>query len=302
MKISIGNEYLDVSGRKVLIVAQEKNRNGLKLFLGHQVDRMKRRIGAERWYKSDGRDFHGDLESHLCREGDFGLAITDAQAAILERIIEAIDTDIAMPGRVGPKMYGNSMPDYLVSEAELTTQEFVDMHETGGQHVAQRNSDRSISIEKRAKRSKDRIGRMEEALGWVPRFVWDHEMRIALFAYAEVKARGWDWSRYIETRNRRQPSKKAWVKRTLYRWIEKSLQQVETGLRNGEILLRDTAGLQVAHEEAKQAGKSITSGLHAWTATEDEPAATADVEPASIALANQRREREARRREKLQAA
>lgn len=272
MKISVGNEYLDVSGRKITIVALEKNRAGLKVFLGYQVDRMKRRIGGERWYKSDGRDFHGDINAHLCREADFGLSLNDAQAAILERVIEAIDTDIAMPGRVGPKMYGNSMPAYLVSEAELVTQEFIDMHETGGQYVEQRNNERSISIEKRAKRSRDRIGRMEEALAWVPRFVWDHEMRIVLFAYAEAKARGWDWSRYIEKRNRRQPQKKAWVKRTLYRWIEKSLQQVETGLRNDEILLRDTAGLQVAHGEAERTGKSISSDLRAWTAADDEPA------------------------------
>jgi hypothetical protein len=272
MKISVGNEYLDVNGRKVTIVALEKNRAGLKVFLGYQVDRMKHRFGGERWYKSDGRDFHGDIDAHLCREADFGLALTDVQAAILERVIEAIDTDIAMPGRIGPKMYGNSMPAYLSSEAELLTQEFIDMHETGGQYVEQRNTDRSISIERRAKCSRDRVGRMEEALGWVPRFVWDHEMRIVLFAYAEVKARGGDWSRYIEKRNRRQPQKKAWVKRTLYRWIEKSLQQVETGLRNGEILLRDTAGLQVAHEEAERSCKSISSDLRAWTAADEEPA------------------------------
>lgn len=97
-------------------------------------------------------------------------------------------------------------------------------------------------------------------------------MRIVLLAYAEVKARGWDWSQYVQARNRRQPQKKAWVKRTLYRWIEKSLQQVETGLRKSETLLRDTAGLQVAHEEAERACKSITSGLHAWMAPDDEPA------------------------------
>ncbi|WP_256442645.1 hypothetical protein [Ensifer sp. PDNC004] len=38
------------------------------------------------------------------------MSLTDTQAAILERLIEAIDTDLAMPGRVGPKMYGNSIP------------------------------------------------------------------------------------------------------------------------------------------------------------------------------------------------
>lgn len=272
MKISAGNEYFDVSGRKILIQSQRKTRAGIKVFCGVQIDRSKTRMGEDRWYKSDGRDFHGNIDAHLCREADAGMVMTDVQAVILERIIEAIDTDMAMPGRVGPKMYGNAMPQHLVSEAELLLLAFVDEHETGGMNIRHRNSAIDARTERRAKCSRHRIGRMEEALDWVPRFVWDHEMRIVLFAYAEVKARGWDWSRYIETRNRQSPKKKAWVKRTLYRWIEKSLQQLETGLRNSEILLRDTAGLQVAHGEAKHTGKSITSGLHSWTAPDDEPA------------------------------
>jgi hypothetical protein len=271
MKISVKNEYLDVAGRKVLIVAQEKTAAGLKLFVGYQIDRQKNRISGERWFKSDGRDYHGSMDGNLCREADCGMTLTDGQAAILERVIEAIDTDIAMPGRVGPKMYGNAMPDYLISEAELLTLEFVDNHETGGMHTRHRNSAIDAGVERRAKRSRSRIGRMEEALEWVPAFVWDHEMRIVLFAYAEVKARGWDWTRYIETRNRRQPKKKTWVKRTLYRWIEKALQQIECGIANRSILLIDTAGLQVAHGEAKHTGKSITSGLHAWPAPDEHP-------------------------------
>ncbi|WP_234892319.1 hypothetical protein [Sinorhizobium medicae] len=271
MKISVRNEYIDVTGRKVLIVAENKTRGGLKVFTGFQIDRSKGRIGGERHYKSDGRDYYGDISSHLIREADSGMSLTDAQAAILERIIEAMDTDIAMPGRVGPKMYGSAMPAPLVSEAELILLEFVDAHETDGMHIRHRNSAIDASVERRAKCSKERIGRMEEALAWVPRFVWDHEMRIAILAYAEVKARGWDWSRYIETRNRRQSQKKAWVKRTLYRWIEKALQQIECELAKRSILLMDTAGLQVAHEEAQSTGKSITSDLHAWMAPDGKP-------------------------------
>ncbi|WP_246807068.1 hypothetical protein [Ensifer sp. ENS05] len=271
MKISVRNEYIDVAGSKVLIVAEGKTSAGLKVFTGFQIDRKKSRVGGERYYRSDGRDFRGDPDARLLREADPGMSLTDAQAAILERLIEALDTDIAMPGRVGPKMYGNSMPDFLISEAELITLEFVDSHETGGMHTRHRNSAIDADVERRAKRSRERIGRMEEALAWVPSSVWDHEMRVVLFGYAEVKARGWDWSRYIETRNRRQPQKKAWVRRTLYRWIEKSLQQIESELAKNSILLKDTAGLHVAHEEAKSTGKSITSGLLAWTAPDGKP-------------------------------
>jgi asparagine synthetase A len=91
-------------------------------------------------------------------------------------------------------------------------------------------------------------------------------------AYADVKAKKWDWDRFIQARNRRMPQKKAWVKRTLYRWIDKALQQVDAGLRQNSVLLLDGAGLQVAHEEAQHGCKSITSGLHAWPAPEEIPA------------------------------
>lgn len=271
MKISIRNEYIDVTGRKILIVAENKTSAGLRVFTGFQVDRRKQRVGGERYYKSDGRDFHGDLGSHLIREADLGLSLTDGQAAILERLIEALDTDLSMPGRVGPKMYGNSMPDFLISESELTLLEFVDQHETDGMNTRARHNAVGKVIERRAKCSKERIGRMEESLDWLGRFVWDYEMRIALLAYAEVKARGWEWGRYIEQRNRRVGTKKRWVKRTVYRWIEKSLQQIETSLLKSAIILRDTAGLQVAHGEAEQPCKSITSGLHAWMVPDGKP-------------------------------
>lgn len=272
MKISLGNEYIDVSGRKVVILGERKTAGGLKVFAGYQIDRRKARMGQERHFKSDGRDFYGDMAGHLIREADAGMSMTDQQAAILERLIEAMDTDMAMPGRIGPRMYGSSMPEGLTSEAENTLLEFVDAHENDGLHIRHRNSAIDAVTERRAKCSKDRIGRMEEALAWLPRFVWDQEMRLALLAYSEVKARGWDWSRYLEQRNRRSKTKKQWVKRTIYRWIEKSLQQISAGLVQSAILLHDTAGLQVAHEEAQHTGKSITSGLLAWMPTDEKPA------------------------------
>lgn len=272
MKISTGNEYIDVSGCKVLIVSEGKNRAGLKVFTGFQIDRTKARIGRERYFKSDGRDFYGDIDQHLIREGDAGLSLTDHQAAVLERLIEAMDTDEALPVRVGPKMYGSSMPDYVVDAGTLQNLDFVDFHETKGMHTRHRNAAIDAVTERRARCSKIRIARMEEALAWVPRFVWDEEIRQALLTYAEVKARGWDWSRAIQQRNRRWPKKKQWTKRTVYRWIDKSLQQISAGLVKNAIFLHDTAGLQVAHEEAESSCKSITSGLHAWSEPEDIPA------------------------------
>ena len=272
MKISVGNEYIDVSGRKVMILGERKTAGGLRVFAGYQIDRGKSRIGQERHFKSNGRDLYGDLNGHLIRDADAGLSLSDHQAAILERLIEAIDTDIAMPGRVGPKMYGNAMPSALIEEEQINLLEFIDYAQTEGMHTRHRNAAIDAVTERRAKCSKDRIGRMDEALAWVPRFVWDHEMRLALLAYCEVKARGWDWSRYLQQRNRRAGTKKQWVKRTIYRWIEKSLQQISAGLVKDAHFLHDTAGLQVAHEEAQSSCKSITSGLHAWPEPDENPA------------------------------
>ncbi|MDL2408031.1 hypothetical protein PY650_20665 [Rhizobium calliandrae] len=114
--------------------------------------------------------------------------------------------------------------------------------------------------ERRAKCGKERISRMEEAFDWIRKYVWDEEARQALLAYAYVKARGWDWSRYLSTRNRRNPKKRAWVKRTVQRWIFKSLQMIEANLPKSEIILRGEVTLHVSHTEAKHTGKSITSG------------------------------------------
>ena len=199
-------------------------------------------------------------------------AMNEFQAIILERLIEAFETDIALPIRVGPQAFGSSMPEYIHSPAENFARRREDITETGGVRIREDEAAQRRQTERRAKCSKERISRMEEAFDWIRKYVWDEEARQALLAYAEVKARGWDWSRYLNNRNRRNPKKKAWIKRTVQRWIFKSLQVIEVNLLKREIILRDGATLHVSHEEAKQMGKSITSDLHAWMATDEKPA------------------------------
>ncbi len=199
-------------------------------------------------------------------------SMTEAQAGILERLIEAFETDIALPVRVGPQAFGSSMPDYIHTPAENFAREREDIAE-GGRWKKDMVAAERRRTERRAKCSRERISRMEEAFDWIRRFIWDDETRQVLLAYAEVKARGWDWSRYLTNRNRRNPQKKAWVKRTVQRWIVRSLQIIEEGVRqNGTVWPLET-GLQVAHEEAKHTGKSIRSGLRSWTPPEEIPAA-----------------------------
>ncbi|CVI58806.1 hypothetical protein CFBP4996_19655 [Agrobacterium leguminum] len=199
-------------------------------------------------------------------------SITEAQNGILERLIEAFETDIALPVRVGPKAFGSSMPDYIHTPAENFAREREDIAE-GGQWKKDMVAAERRRTERRAKCSRERISRMEEAFDWIRRFIWDDDVRQVLLAYAEVKARGWDWSRYLTNRNRRNPQKKAWVKRTVQRWIVRSLQTIESNIHQSGAIWSLETGLQVAHDEAKHTGKSIRSGLRSWTSPEEMPAA-----------------------------
>ena len=199
-------------------------------------------------------------------------SMTETQNGILERLIEAFETDIALPVRVGPQAFGSSMPDYIHTPAENFAREREDIAE-GGRWKKEMEASERRRTERRAKCSRERVSRMEEAFDWIRRFIWDVEARQVLLAYAEVKARGWDWSRYLTNRNRRNQQKKAWVKRTVQRWIVRSLQLIEDGVRQSGTIWPLETGLQVAHEEAKQTGKSIRSDLRSWTTSEEIPAA-----------------------------
>jgi hypothetical protein len=200
------------------------------------------------------------------------MAMTEVQGMILERLIEAMETDMALPIRVGPKSFGSSMPEYVHTEAENYKRELEDRTEDGGQRWKDNVRAENRRTERRARCSPERISRMEQAFSWVGGAVFDEDARQVLLAYAEIKARGWDWGRYLNNRNRRNSQKKAWVKRTVQRWIVRSLQLIELHyFQSGTIWLPEAA-LQVAHGTAKQAGKSITSDLHAWTAPDEKPA------------------------------
>ncbi|AVA20662.1 hypothetical protein [Rhizobium sp. NXC24] len=189
------------------------------------------------------------------------MAMTAVQGMILERLIEAMETDIALPVRVGPKAFGSSMPEYIHTSAENFARAREDVTETGGARTREDEKAERRKTERRAKCSRERVSRMEEAFDWVRRFIFDDEARQVLLAYAAVKARGWDWTRYLNNRNRRNPKKKAWVKRTVQRWIVKSLQIIDAGIRQSGIIWPAGIDLQVAHETAKHTGKSITPAI-----------------------------------------
>jgi hypothetical protein len=200
------------------------------------------------------------------------MSMNEMHGLILERLIEAMETDIALPIRIGPQSFGSSMPEYIHTPAENFARAREDQTETGGKRTRDDQDSQRRQTERRRKCSRERISRMEEAFNWIRSYIFDDDARQVLLAYAEVKARGWDWSRYLTNRNRRNPQKKAWVKRTVQRWIVRSLQIIADHLVQTVPLWRTPEGLQVAHEEAKHTGKSISSDLHAWPAPDESPA------------------------------
>ncbi|RYE61077.1 MAG: hypothetical protein EOO82_02415 [Oxalobacteraceae bacterium] len=168
------------------------------------------------------------------------MKLTETQALIMERLIEAIETDDAMPGRTGPRQFGSAMPETALSDKEIWVLEFEDLREKMRFRTRQRWDHGNRQAERRSKCTPARISRMEETLGWVIQWLWDTDVRQCLLGFATVRARGWDWNRFVTSRNRRNRNKKAWVRQTTYRWISKSLQILEQHLSKNGVSLRET--------------------------------------------------------------
>lgn len=199
------------------------------------------------------------------------MKITQDAAIVFERLIEAMETDIALPMPTGPQVFGSSMPDYVQTHAEWFANRVDDIKETGGKRTRAYEAAERRRTERRAKCSKERISRMEEAFAWVLAHVADVEHRKVLLAYAEVKARGWQWDRFIQNRNRRNPTNNAWVKRTVQRWIVLSLQRIADNIPKTDTFLAMNPDLLLAQIEGESTGKSIRSDLRSWMSPDGKP-------------------------------
>jgi hypothetical protein len=200
------------------------------------------------------------------------MKLTDQQAFILERLVEAMETDIALPVSIGPRKFGSSMPDYIHTEKDFWILELEDLRSRRSDLTRQRRDERHRAAHRRALCTPARISRMERSFDWVIQWVWDAEVRECLLAYVTVKARGWDWGRFVNARNRRNPKKKAWLRQNSYRWISKSLQIIEQQISKSGFLLDGAGDLQVRQIEPKPTCKSITSDLRVRTPPEEIPA------------------------------
>ncbi|MBB4103560.1 hypothetical protein [Allorhizobium borbori] len=199
------------------------------------------------------------------------MKLTERQGVIMERLIEAMETDIALPVRLGPKAFGSSMPEYIHTAEEVRELRQEDQRKTGGFRNRENEAAERRRTERKARCSRERVSQMEQAFSWVLTHVQNEDHRKALLAYAEVKARRWQWERYVSNRNKRNPQKRAWVRQNTYRWILKALQAIDAQMPNFDALLLDQATLPMRQIEPENTGKSIRSDLRSWMSPDGKP-------------------------------
>jgi hypothetical protein len=201
------------------------------------------------------------------------MKLSDAHHVILQRLIEAMETDHALPVKVGPRTFGSTLPEALESVDERFAREREDMTETGGKRTLEDKKAERRRLERRRKCTPQRISRMEEAFGWIQVAVVDEKHRKCILAYAMCKARRWGWSDYVTARNRRKIGKEVWVRQKTYEWNLKSLQAVEKEFLHNSTLCMDLANIQAGQIGAKPTGKSLSSdsGLQSWMSPDGKP-------------------------------
>lgn len=176
---------------------------------------------------------------------------------VLEELIHACEVYDALPVATKPMEFGSTMPDIL--------REAKDEFTAGGRAKANDNEAKNKAVIRRSRISAAEISRAERAFAWVQAYVPTPDLRRVLFDYAVVQARGWDWSRFVARRNRRNPTKKAWVRRTTYRWMWRACQGIADALDNKGIPLPDQPDGQVSQMPAITAPEPVRSGsLRGW--------------------------------------
>lgn len=108
---------------------------------------------------------------------------------MLQQLIEAFEVDDALPILVGPKAYGNAMPD-VIREAR-------DEFTAGGAAYRAANKQMAAIAFRRSRITAAAISRAEAPFSSVPRFVPTLDLREVLFASAAVKARGQHRGKFI---------------------------------------------------------------------------------------------------------
>lgn len=79
-------------------------------------------------------------------------------------LVDAFECDFLTGGRIGPKAFGSSMPEYSPTEVDYFVIERVDLEETGGVHWREMTRARDAEIVRQRRLSAAQISRMEFVL------------------------------------------------------------------------------------------------------------------------------------------
>lgn len=205
--------------------------------------------------------------------------MTPGGAMILDRLIEAEETNRADRTRVFPKGFGSSMPDYIHDEKEWWAMLVDDAVNGDGKAWERIKADRNRQGSRFAKLSSERVSRAEECETWW-RLIEDGEARSMLRLFVIAKLSGRSWSETLTMRNRKFHSSKAWVKNKSFRQIHQLLEYLFVKVGQFEINWLSANGLQVGQIRPELASRSSNSGIRAWSDEKWMPVVnTADEQP-----------------------
>lgn len=207
--------------------------------------------------------------------------------AVLIRLIEAYGTIEIITGRVRPKQYGSSLPEMMFDPNDQ------DLKKYTGQNLDDLEKIRREAADQRTLVGASSVSLAENAQLWPIEFVADEDKRECIIEYATCRSRDGDWSKYVQRRNRRLPQKKAWIRRTTYRWNEKSLQLIAEKLNNAGPVLSETERCQMSHDSrTREFIDDAEERVTHWRSADAEPRSLAEMDyPATFTIPKPKRAR-----------
>ncbi|MFP5078294.1 hypothetical protein ACLE20_13380 [Rhizobium sp. YIM 134829] len=200
--------------------------------------------------------------------------------AVEDRVIEMADTIRMMPRTRGPKQFGSSMPEAVQSFSEAY----------GSEEARYRESASAAAL-----------GRSEQVWGWINTFL-DEPSRKLLYAWSWVKVRkGMKISAFAAQNDMND--------RMLRRSIQSHCQSIANSLNRITLPRLNNGDLPLSENEGEHGQSDVTSNFcertpRQWMAPDAKPILDMDSPELATLIAriekgNERREREARRRQKL---
>ena len=209
---------------------------------------------------------------------------------VLNRLIDAYRVIEVITRNPAPsKKPGSSHPAMNLDPSDRYT----------GRHLDEIERELKAEKERRTTIASGPISMALEAQRWPIEYVENEEHREILIAYATVRSRDGDWSKYVQRRNRRHPTKRAWVRQKTYERKDKALQRIARMLNNNEISLRISEHCETGHDEAPNACEPAVMGIRAQMAPDAKPRGPSELGNPDIYLMDrpkQHRSRAAKRK------